>query len=1288
MTTTAELTAADFLQGGGENGARMREIDWSQTALGPVEDWPQSLRTCIRIVLTSRQPMFVWWGEQLINLYNDAYKTIAGGKHPWALGAPASEVWREIWDQVGPRAAIAMQSNEGTYDEALLLIMERYGYPEETYYTFSYSPVPNDEGGTGGILCANTDDTQRIVGERQLALLRELAARTADTRTIEEACTRSIEALETNARDMPFALLYLVEEDRDRVTLAGSAGIDEGHPAAPGLDRVGESPWPFESVIRTQKPEIITDLTARFDHLPSGAWDRAPHQAVAVPIVLSGAVEAVLIVGLNPFRLYDDDYRRFVELVSAQVTASLGNAQAYEDERRRAESLAELDRAKTAFFSNVSHEFRTPLTLMLGPLEDMLAKPPGDVLPENRELLAVMHRNGRRLMKLVNTLLDFSRIEAGRVQATYEPTDLAAYTAELVSVFRAAIDRAGMRLIIDAPPLSQPAYVDRDMWEKIVLNLVSNAFKYTLEGEIAVTVREERNTAIVTVRDTGIGIPADEVPRLFNRFHRVEGARGRTQEGTGIGLALVQELVRLHGGAVNVESEAGTGSTFTVAIPLGTEHLPEDRIGGQRTLASTNIGARQFVEEALRWLPEADHPPEHRDDAPITSGRIILADDNADMRDYVRRLLQPFYEVIAVGDGCEALNAAIEQQPDLVLTDVMMPNLDGFGLLRELRSNRATAAIPVIMLSARAGEEARVEGLQAGADDYLVKPFSARELLARVSGMLAVTRVRHEAHQLERRLQQELEAERVVLRDIFTRAPAFIATLRGPDLVFDIANPHYMQLVGKDRQIVGKPVREALPEIEGQGFFELLDTVYRTGEPYLGHDMRVELERDGVLEERYADFVYQPIRDRDGFVTGIFVHGNDVTEQVRARQIVERQAEELERANLALMEAQESLKEADRRKDEFIATLSHELRTPLTAILGWASMLKMGGNDETTFRTAIETIDQSAKVQAQLIDDVLDVSRITSGKVRIASDRVNVVNVASSAIDTVRLAASARGVRLIVDFDPSEPLLILGDANRMQQIIWNLLSNAIKFTPEGGEVRLTAKATRSGITIQVRDTGIGIRSEFLPHVFEAFRQAESTSTRVHGGLGLGLSIVRYLVELHGGQITAESGGEGTGATFTVELPRFKARAAAPDAPLSADARDAGDDAVPQGADLRGMNLLVIDDQHAVRDFLCAVLLRSGADVRGADSVQKAVRAVEEKLPDVILCDIAMPHEDGFAFIAWMRSVRWPRRVPVLAITAFGRPDDELRVRQAGFDGYIRKPVEPEALTEAVAAARV
>ncbi len=436
------------------------------------------------------------------------------------------------------------------------------------------------------------------------------------------------------------------------------------------------------------------------------------------------------------------------------------------------ERLKELDRLKTQFFANVSHEFRTPLTLMLGPLEDALANADG-VLPLGAARnLSVSHRNALRLLKLVNTMLDFSRIEAGRVQASYQPTDLAAFTAELASNFRSACEKAGLRLIVDCAPLvgADPVYVDRDMWEKIVLNLMSNAFKFTLQGEIEVRLDAVDGHARLTVRDTGVGIPSDELPRMFERFHRIEQTRGRTHEGTGIGLALVHELVKLHGGAVSVASVAGVGSTFTVAIPFGTAHLDPERMGQVSELPSTGVMPSAFIEEALGWLPDeqgeiqraagggsqvsvdeprlseaAGYDPAGNESARSGKARILWADDNADMRGYVTRLLGARFDVRAVPDGEAALASARAHPPDLVLSDVMMPKLDGFGLLRALRADPELKEIPVILLSARAGEESRIEGIEVGADDYLVKPFSARELVARVETHVTTFRIRRNA---------------------------------------------------------------------------------------------------------------------------------------------------------------------------------------------------------------------------------------------------------------------------------------------------------------------------------------------------------------------------------------------------------------------------------------------------------------------------------------------------------------------------------------------------------------
>ncbi|HEY4253667.1 MAG TPA: ATP-binding protein, partial [Roseomonas sp.] len=763
---------ATFLAGGGEMGEFLRTRDWARSPLGEPANWPQSLKTAIRIMLTSRQPIWIGWGDALIFFYNDAYKSIIGGKHPWALGRPTSEVWQEIWDSIGPMLSTAMGGIEGTYVEEQLLIMERNGYPEETYYTFSYSPIPDDSGDPGGIICANTDDTQRVIGERQLTLLRELSARTAEARSWRDACERAAVALATNPHDLPFAMIFMQEAETRSLVLAGAAGITPGHPAAPpSIAFDAPSPWPFAAMLESREPCVVEDLAAIFgSELPQGAWPRTVPRSASLhmlPAAESGH-SGVLVVGLNPFRLFDGGYQDFLNLAAGQIAAAIGNADAYEQERQRAEALAELDRAKTAFFSNVSHEFRTPLTLMLGPLEDCLTHAERFDAADLQQI-RLIHRNGVRLLKLVNSLLDFSRIEAGREQARFEPIDLGHFTAELASNFHSVTEKAGLRLLIDCPRGGTVAHVDRGMWEKIVLNLVSNAFKFTFEGEIAVVFRQEGGSAILEVRDTGTGIPAAELPRIFSRFHRVEGARGRTFEGSGIGLALVKELVETHGGVIQAASEEGRGTIFTVTVPLGSAHLPQDRIRAEPARAAPPMAAQAFVEEALSWLPEMDVPadaieignPVFGDGGagtePGRRSRILLADDNADMRDYICRLLSARHDCQAVADGAEALDAMRQRRPDLLVTDIMMPNLDGFGLIKAIRADRALRDIPVIALSARAGEEASVEGLTVGADDYLVKPFSARELAARVDGALALAGMRREMNAALREEAESLE---------------------------------------------------------------------------------------------------------------------------------------------------------------------------------------------------------------------------------------------------------------------------------------------------------------------------------------------------------------------------------------------------------------------------------------------------------------------------------------------------------------------------------------------------
>jgi signal transduction histidine kinase len=619
--------------------------------------------------------------------------------------------------------------------------------------------------------CAWSPDTDRIIGERRLATLRELASLLAAVRTEPEVCAAIEQGLASNRRDLPFAIVWLFDADTRRARLACVSGIAHEHRLAVSeVDLTDLAPDHPAVQILAGAAQVIIDRLGQYGPLPCGDWDRPPHLALAVPIVQQGQSKpaGMILVGLNPFRPLTESYSGFVDLVAAQIASGLASARAYEAERQRAEALAEIDRAKTAFFSNVSHEFRTPLTLMLGPLEDEIAARDG----AGRERLQMVHRNGLRLLRLVNTLLDFSRIEAGRARATFRPTDLAAYTAELASNFRSACDGAGLRLEVDCAALPQPVYVDAEMWERVVLNLVSNAFKYTLEGGITVALRlADAQTAELVVVDTGVGIPEHELPRIFDRFHRIAGQAARTMEGSGIGLALVNELVHLHGGTIEVQSRQGVGTTVRVAMKLGDAHLPSEQVSHEQTTAiPESTAAASFIAEAMRWLPQADNtldadpgilePVFGLAEVALDSvggTRILLADDNADMREYVRRLLGRQYEVRVVEDGQAALHAVREQRPDLLISDVMMPRLDGFGLLAAVRADTQLRDLPVIMLSARAGEEAAIEGLDAGADDYLVKPFAAHELQARVRANLELARLRGETAEQLRRINDSLE---------------------------------------------------------------------------------------------------------------------------------------------------------------------------------------------------------------------------------------------------------------------------------------------------------------------------------------------------------------------------------------------------------------------------------------------------------------------------------------------------------------------------------------------------
>jgi PAS domain S-box-containing protein len=799
-TLDRELRGALLAEG--EVGRDLLAVEWDRTAVGPPEAWPNSLRTVVRVMLASRFSMWMAWGSELTFFCNAAYRRdTLGKKYPWALGRPAREVWAEIWPDIGPRINAVLQTGKATWDESLLLFLERSGYMEETYHTFSYSPLPDEQGAIAGMLCVVSEDTDRVIGERRMATLRDLGSVPTTFREEQAFLDASARPLAGNQRSMPFTAVYLFDGEGD-ARLSTTTGLPAGHVAAPELIEAADPApvWPAAEILAGETDGIVIgDIDERFEGLPTGEWALPPRQALMVdlPDPSGGRPFGFIVVGANRYRPLDEDYRSFIGLIAQRLAAGVASARAYATERRRAEQLAELDRAKTAFFSNVSHEFRTPLTLMLAPLHDALE----DAEALDREHVELVHRNGLRLLKLVNALLDFSRLEAGRLRATFRPVDVGRITAELVGTFSDACKRAGLELTVHCEELPGQAYLDPDLWERIVLNLVSNAFKVTPKGEIEVGLRASPGGFTLSVADTGPGIAPQEQARVFERFYRVQTTHARSHEGAGIGLALVKELVEMHGGEITVQSAVGEGATFTVTVPLGREHLPSDQIIDEPVAVAPGI-ADLFAEEAMSWLPAQGDDGSDRTEVPATgvpsmgrgrldtsSSRVLIADDNPDLRRYLTRLLSPYWHVDAVGNGADALRLARERPPDLLVTDVMMPELDGLELLAELRDAVETRELPVIMLSARAGEEASIEGLEAGADDYLPKPFSGRELLARVRAHLELSLVRRQA-------SQDMRAERLLLEQTLTQLPAGVIVAEAPSGRIVLSNQQVPEILG------------------------------------------------------------------------------------------------------------------------------------------------------------------------------------------------------------------------------------------------------------------------------------------------------------------------------------------------------------------------------------------------------------------------------------------------------------------------------------------------------------
>jgi signal transduction histidine kinase len=809
------------------------------------------------------------------------------------------------------------------------------------------------------------------------------------------------------------------------------------------------------------------------------------------------------------------------------------------------ERLRLVDEARSRLFANTSHELRTPLALILGPAQKLAES---RLPPEGHAMVETIERNANVLMRLVGDLLDVAKIEAGALRLDYARVDVGALVRYAVGHFEGLAREKRITLDVTTSTALE-AEVDASHLERVLLNLLSNAFKFTPDGgAIRCRAAEDGDDIVLTVEDSGPGVPEALREAIFERFRQADAGDTRRFGGTGLGLSISRELVELHRGSIRCEgAEQGDGSAFVVRLPKrapsGVAVADHPMFGGAALGVQTLDQLRAARPVASSVSTDTESAPAADDVA--AAPLVVVVEDNEDMRRFVAVTLAQDYRVVTASDGAAGLELIRARRPDLVLTDVMMPAMSGEQLVRAIRALPELEATPIIVSTARAEDSLRIELLKMGAQDYLVKPFSADELRVRANNLVRMKRARD-------RLRRELETQ---------------------------------------------------------------------------------------------------------------------------SEDVEKLAAELAEKAAALRLALDDAESANRAKDEFLMTLSHELRTPLNAIVGWVQLLREGGLDEATRDKAMATIDRNAKAQTQLVTDLLDVSRIVAGKLPVQRSPLDLVALASSVVDSARPLARDKGVTLSWTHD-AERAWVFGDSTRLGQVIANLLANALKFTPRGGAVHVALRTSGpSVIELSVTDNGEGIDPALLPHVWDRFRQADSSSTRRHGGLGLGLSIVKYLVEAHDGEVSVSSEGPGRGARFVIRLPKL------------AEHRAEAADAAPAGAfsPLRGMRVVVVDDDEDSLSLAATILERAGAEVEVARSGGAALAALERARADVLVTDLAMPDMDGFELIGRVRTHPELSHLPALALTAYAGRASRVDALRRGFDAHVAKPLEPSHLIEAVRA---
>lgn len=1225
MQTAAKVP--DFLLGGGEMGERIRNFDWATTPLGAPETWDQSLKTSVSICLNSNFPIAIYWGKDLILIYNDAWSPIPGNKHPRVLGMPAKEAWKDIWKEIKPEFEKAFEGISGGSKDALLP-MQRHGYVEECYFDFTFTPVRGSSGAVDGVFNAVIETTYRVINERRSNLLNTLSLLLSSADTQTKVFENFNDCVKNFSNLLSFVFIYSNESGTTSL-------ISSTLKKTPNC----KIQLPFEKAEKEKKILLIENNKEYLEAAPLDFWGEESVESVILPVIdLDSGISHFIVCGLTARHRYDKDYKSFFESILNIITKTLNTIASFEQERKRAEALAEIDKAKTLFFTNISHEFRTPLTLMLGPLEEGLND--SKTRPENVERMEVAHRNAMRLLKLVNALLDFSRIESGRQKPNFVLTDLVSLTKNLVSNFRSATEKAGLELAVKTDLSPVPVYIDKQMWEKIVFNLLSNAFKYTLRGKITVEIISYNNQALLKVQDTGVGIPVAELPHMFERFHRVQNTAGRSFEGTGIGLSLTKELVELNNGTISVESKENVGSTFTVSIPLNKKDA-----GALTTIedsANDHAVSNIYIDEANVLVDNLNLRTAEINYKQNKAGQelVMIVDDNADMRKHIEGLLSSKYNIISAINGTEALKKLEYVKPELILSDVMMPVMDGIELLKEIKGNKKTGQIPVILLTARAGEESKIEGLETGADDYLIKPFSSKELIARIDAQIKLK------HKRDVTLQS--------VYNIFYEVPFGVTVLKGEELNIEFINQYNLNLwQQKKEEVIGKNLFTVLPVVHNK-LHEAHRKVYHTGERFNGNEIPVEVIKNDKAVTHYFNIIINPLYSEDKKVNGLLEASIDVTEQVLTRKKIEDSearfrtlAETLpqmvwvrnvdgiieygsqgwerysgikdvseawrtmthpddlkasidawekdsaagnafmyevrlknkkgeyrwhyaagepvkdasgkiikwvgaltdihvqktfaEKLELEVEQRTDQLLKANKELESFNYIASHDLQEPLRKIQTFISLIGKNPEDILGTERYYKKIKSSAQHMSELIQSILDYSRLST-----RDEPYAYVDLNKTLIDVendFELLIKEKNARISSNQLP----VIRANLLQMHQLFSNLISNSLKFSNSQPEIKITSKivtadkvnaereidSAQQFYEIIFSDNGIGFDAQFKEQIFQLFQRLHDKSQ--YTGTGIGLSIVKKIVDRHNGFITAKSFNE-KGSEFIVWLP--------------------------------------------------------------------------------------------------------------------------------------------------------